>query len=72
MMDRREEEGDGDGEDRGRIWGIGIDTFISITVSFVFSSQEASHNRSPAPSMETRNVPTARKLILFCSRNGVI
>lgn len=32
-MDRRVEEGDGDGEDRGRIWGIGIDTFILIRVS---------------------------------------
>jgi hypothetical protein len=39
MMDRRVEEGDGDGEDRGRIWGIGIDTFQSKLVSF--SNQEA-------------------------------
>lgn len=27
MTDLREEEGDGDEEGRGRIWGIGIDTF---------------------------------------------
>lgn len=36
MMDLRVEEGDGDEGDRGRIWGIGIDTYISIEVSFVF------------------------------------
>jgi hypothetical protein len=42
MMDLREEEVDEDEEDRGRIWEIGIDTFISIKVSFVFKYEAIS------------------------------
>lgn len=36
MRDQPVEEVDGGGEDRGRIWEIGIDTYMPVKVSFVF------------------------------------
>lgn len=48
----------------------GSELIPSIKVSFLV--KEKPHTRSPAMPMQIRNVPTARELILFCTRNGVV